>query len=219
MALLITIFAWPVLAKSDAALCTQAAQTAARKHSVPLDVLRTVALMETGRRQGGRLQPWPWALNAGGKSHWLPSKAKAKATARAILATGQRNLDFGCFQLNYHWHGKNFTSLDALLDPMQNADYAARFLLGHYQRLGNWKAAVGAYHSRTPKHAARYLARYDKIITHLPHLPSDPQPPVRQSGKSFALLNSAGRGARGSIVPTSVLNGNTPIIQLGDRAP
>ncbi|WP_296640961.1 transglycosylase SLT domain-containing protein [Roseinatronobacter sp.] len=222
-ALLIAIFAWPVLAKSDAALCTQAAQTAARKHGVPLNVLRTVALLETGRSQGGRLRPWPWALNAGGKSHWLTSKAKAKATARAILDTGQRNLDFGCFQLNYHWHGKNFSSLDAMLDPVQNADYAARFLLGHYQRLGDWKAAVGAYHSRTPKHAARYLARYDSVIAQVPPVPANPQTPARQSGNSFALLSgadrNAGGGARGSIVPASVLNGSTPLIQLGGSAP
>lgn len=217
--LLLATLGWPVLARSDAALCDQAASAAARKHGVPLDVLRTVARLETGRKQDGRLTPWPWALNAGGQSHWLPSKADATETARAILGTGRRNLDFGCFQLNYHWHGQHFASLDDMLDPMLNADYAARYLLSHYRRLGDWKAAVGAYHSRTPEYAQRYLARYDAVATGLSPLATAPlqsEPLQRPRRNGYALLTGAGGGSRGSLVPASVLSRSTPFLE---RAP
>lgn len=224
-ALVLTILGWPAFAQtgpalSDAALCDHAAQAAARKHAVPLDVLRTVALLETGRNQGGHLRPWPWALNAGGQSHWLASKADAKMTARAILATGRRNLDFGCFQLNYHWHSDHFASLDEMLDPDRNADYAARYLKGHYQRLGDWKAAVGAYHSRTPEYAKRYLSRYDAVaqqLAPLQALPLQPKPP--RTGNGYALLTGSGGGARGSLVPASVLRGANPLLPMLERAP
>jgi hypothetical protein len=221
-ALLLTILAWPAFARNDATLCDQAASIAARKHGVPLDVLRTVALLETGRNLDGHLRPWPWALNAGGQSHWLPSKADAKDTARAILSTGRRNLDFGCFQLNYHWHGDKFASLDDLLDPTQNADYAARYLLSHYRRLGDWKAAVGAYHSRTPEYTQRYLARYDSIAKGLSPLPAAPlqsQPAQRPRQNGYALLTGNGGGARGSLVPVSVLSNASPLLPLLERAP
>jgi len=222
-AILIAAFG-PALAASDAALCDRAALAAAQRHNVPPDVLRTVALLETGRKQGGAMRPWPWALNAGGQSHWLPDKSGAKATARALLDSGRRNLDFGCFQLNYRWHGENFASLDDMLDPAQNADYAARYLRSHYQRLGDWKEAVGAYHSRNPDHAKRYLARYegyarqllpaaDLAVNPLAH-PTATRP--AQTG--FALLTGPGAGSRGSLVPASILGGARPLIQLGKTA-
>lgn len=224
IALLLTAFGWPALAASDAALCDRAAVAAARKHGVPLDVLRTVALLETGRKQGGAMRPWPWALNAGGESHWLASKTRAKATARAILDSGRRNLDFGCFQVNYRWHGEHFASLGDMLDPAQNADYAARYLRSHYRRLGDWKAAVGAYHSRKPAQAARYLARYDSYARQLAPLApvSAPEPNRRQDStkttrNGFALLTGGGTAGRGSLVPASVLDGSGPLIQLGGR--
>ncbi|MBN2759186.1 MAG: transglycosylase SLT domain-containing protein [Rhodobacteraceae bacterium] len=219
-ALLVAILGWPALAKTDAALCDQAASVAARKHGVPLDVLRTVALLETGHAQGGQMRPWPWALNAGGQSHWLPSKAEAVTKARAILATGRRNLDFGCFQLNYHWHGTHFASVEDMLDPAQNADYAARYLLGHYRRLGDWKAAVGAYHSRTAEYAQRYLARYDALAQALAPLPAPQrQTTAPSSTNGYALLTGHGGGTRGSLVPASVLSGTQPLLPLLERAP
>ncbi|NBB97488.1 MAG: transglycosylase SLT domain-containing protein [Alphaproteobacteria bacterium] len=216
--LLAMLLAWPMMSRAQAALCDQAAQAAARTHGVPLDMLRMVALLETGRKQGGALRPWPWALNAGGTSHWLPDKRAAKAKARDILATGRRNLDFGCFQLNYHWHGAQFSGIDAMLDPGLNADYAARYLLSQYRRLGDWKAAIGAYHSRTPEHAQRYLARYDSIKRQLTPLaetaPAPSAPGPSRPRNRFALLTGGGGGARGSLVPSSVLAQSRPLIAM-----
>ena len=66
------------------------------------------------------------------------------------MAAGRRSFDVGCFQINYHWHGHNFPSLEAMFDPDTGADYAARFLQSLYAERGNWSAAAGAYHSQTP---------------------------------------------------------------------
>ena len=49
-----------------------------------------------------------------------------------------------------------FASLADAFDPEENADYAARFLRQLYAETGNWTAAAGLYHSRTPLLAASY---------------------------------------------------------------
>ncbi len=205
-----------------AGLCMQAAQAAARTHGVPLDVMRRIALLETGRTRDGQLRPWPWALNIGGDGHWLTSRRAARDRARAARAQGRRNIDLGCFQINYRWHGQNFASLDAMLDPARNADYAARFLHDNYVRLGDWLAAVGAYHSRTPVHARRYKARYAALA--LPPEPAAPvgsqrpAPAVRPNG--YALLTANGApGARGSLVPRGALAGGPGLLARGTGAP
>lgn len=149
---------------NPAALCEQAAMHAVRQTGVPLNVLRAIALTESGRRRDGRMQPWPWTLNADGQGLWLHDRAEAEARFHALRASGARSIDVGCFQINHRWHGARFASLDAMLDPQQNADYAARLLVRLRARHGTWRAAVGAYHSATPALAARYLERFDRAL-------------------------------------------------------
>lgn len=148
-----------------AALCEAAALGAAARHDVPVPVLLAVAHVETGRAgPDGRVRPWPWAVNTGGQGHWPQTRAAALGLARAAHARGQDSFDLGCFQINHRWHGARFASLDAMLDPQQNADYAARLLVRLRARHGTWRAAVGAYHSATPALAARYLERFDRAL-------------------------------------------------------
>ena len=160
----------PAMAKSGdtgprpAALCVAAAQTAARETGVPLPVLLALALTETGRRNGAMLEPWPWALNVDGASHWLPDRASAAARAAELHEAGARNIDLGCFQINHRWHGAAFPSLEAMLDPGANALYAARFIASLKEETGDWVRAAGAYHSRTEVHAARYRARFEVLL-------------------------------------------------------
>lgn len=52
------------------------------------------------------------------------------------IGQGAGNLDIGCFQLNYRWHGAAFASLADMFDPDRNATYAADYLASHYQRTG-----------------------------------------------------------------------------------
>jgi hypothetical protein len=154
-------------AEAGAQICERAIIAGARRAGLPQDVLHAISLTETGRAQGGRLRPYPWAINREGKGHWFKSRDEALAFAKASLAAGRRSFDVGCFQINYHWHGHNFPSLEAMFDPDTGADYAARFLQSLHAERGNWSAAAGAYHSQTPARANVYRARFDRIIAGL----------------------------------------------------
>jgi hypothetical protein len=138
-----------------AALCERAAVAGARRGGAPEAVLHAIALTETGRPLGGRLRPWPWAINREGEGHWFATREEALAFARASVAEGRRSFDVGCFQINYHWHGREFASLEAMFDQEAGGAYAARFLRELEDELGSWTAAAGAYHSRTPELARR----------------------------------------------------------------
>jgi len=153
----------PAGAQARPELCEAAASRAAQETGIPADVLSAIALTETGRMIGGRLRPWPWAANLEGQGHWFDTAEDALAFAHEQLAAGRHSFDLGCFQINWRWHGAQFTSPRALLDPMEGARYAARFLHRLHTEFGSWEAAAGAYHSRTPRLAARYSARFARL--------------------------------------------------------
>ena len=146
-----------------AATCESAALSAARRTGVPVDVLRAISLTETGRKLGGELRPWPWTVNMEGAGSWFNDRQAAQAYVHQHKGRGARSFDVGCFQLNFRWHGEAFSSIEEMFDPGANADYAARFLKELYAEFGDWSLAAGAYHSRTPKFAKKYRARFDRI--------------------------------------------------------
>lgn len=176
-------------------MCDQAAQRAARNEDVPLDVLRAISRVETGRKVDGGLQPWPWTINVEGQGYWFTSDMEAKAYVFRIFKAGARSFDVGCFQVNYRWHGKAFRSIDAMFDPDENATYAARFLKDLYAELGSWPAAAGAYHSRTPALADAYRDRFQTVLAQLDGTP--PRQVARISRDPFT-----GAGAPLIPVPT-----------------
>lgn len=162
------VLAGPAWASGDpadqpAAVCEWAALTAAAETGVPPDIMGALTLTETGRRRGGLVRPWAWSVNAEGAGSWFDDPAEALAFAEDRVEAGRLNLDIGCFQLNYRWHSANFPSLVAMFDPLENARYAARFVRELHAELGDWRLAAGAFHSRTPIHATRYLARFDQL--------------------------------------------------------
>jgi soluble lytic murein transglycosylase-like protein len=150
--------------QNPAALCLAAADAAGDRHGVPRAVMRALTRTETGRSRDGALQPWPWTVNMEGEGRWFDSRAEALDYVRQSRARGARSFDVGCFQVNHLWHGEHFASVEAMFDPAANADYAARFLAGLHAETGSWPAAAGYYHSRTPKHFARYRARFEQVM-------------------------------------------------------
>lgn len=151
-------------ADDAAALCERAIVVGASRGGVPTEMLHAIALTETGRMTGGRLRPWPWAINREGRGYWFESREQALAFAQASLEEGRRSFDVGCFQVNYHWHGHNFPSLEAMFDQEVNGTYAAQFLRSLHDEFGDWSRAAGAYHSRTPHFASIYRARFDRML-------------------------------------------------------
>lgn len=203
----------PVLA-NQASLCRLAAQNASARTGVPQDVLLAITLAETGRSIGGNAQPWPWSMNTGGQSHWFATAEELYSAAESRLSAGATNIDLGCFQLNHRWHAAGFSSLQAMIDPDQNALYAARFLADLYRETGDWAAAAAAYHSRTPQYANAYRAKFETILARLQgqsgadadpdevllaDAAASPVPAVNR----FPLLRAGARGSAGSLVPLS----------------
>lgn len=162
LAVLFTCASLPTSASEDlSGICDRAATIAARETGVPLSVLQSISLTETGRKRDGRMRPWPWTVNMEGKGVWFDGQDEARAYVYKNYKRGARSFDVGCFQLNYKWHGKNFSSIEEMFEPVANARYAARFLLELFEEKGDWGLAAGAYHSRTPKYATKYMKRFE----------------------------------------------------------
>ena len=181
-------------------LCEAAAAEAAKLLGIPYDVLIAVSVVETGRDN----RPWPWTVNIEGEGYWLDTTTDAETLIQTALDAGLTNIDLGCFQLNYRWHAEAFASIADMLDPFQNAAYAAAYLAAQYDETGDWPAAAAAYHSATPEHAERYRARFEETWNTLAGDPDSPEGPLTEVRLNrFPLLIAGHAGSRGSLVPVT----------------
>lgn len=212
-AFLPVLAAVPVRANTDvliegAKTCTQYFPTQEQHYRIPLHLLAAIASAESGRwHQGLNMPlPWPWTINAAGKSYYLPSKAEAIAKARTLQAKGVKSMDVGCMQVNLKHHANAFRDLNEAFDPKRNVAYAAEFLRNNYDELGDWVKATAAYHSRTPKLGGSYLKRievtWNRIVERVRaayerrgtlSAYAQPENPLKHAGK-FAGVASAPRG-------------------------
>ncbi|MDO5657125.1 MAG: hypothetical protein Q4G36_02225 [Paracoccus sp. (in: a-proteobacteria)] len=187
--LILTLLPLPVLAGAPAEMCERAALQVASETGVPADILATLTLTETGRRRGATVRPWAWSVNAEGRGVWFDDRPSAVAFAEERVRQGRLNVDIGCFQLNYRWHGQHFSSPAAMFDPLENTRYAARFVTELYREFGDWRRAAGAFHSRTPQHANRYLARFDELRAGFRQRGFDGMTGTSETYNSFAALS------------------------------
>jgi len=146
----------PSVAKADP--CGVAIERAARLTGVPASLLRAIAEVESGVQLPKGKLAWPWAVNDG-RSLLFRTRAAATDHVQALIAAGKRNVDIGCMQINWRWHGEQIGSPAALFDPQVNVLYAARYLADLRREFHSWAAAVSAYHSRREEHAALYRCR------------------------------------------------------------
>lgn len=129
--------------EAPAQICEREMVMAAAAEQVPLGVLYAVGLTETGRK--GSLHPY--ALNIEGKAVFAASRQDALKAFADARRRGKTLIDLGCMQINHHYHGAEFASVSAMLEPRQNVRYAARFLKQLRAREGNWTMAVARYHA------------------------------------------------------------------------
>jgi soluble lytic murein transglycosylase-like protein len=143
-------------------VCEREMVRAAQKHGVPLGMLYAVGLAETGRGDSLR----PYALNIEGKSVYDIDKPEALRQFEAARRAGAKLIDVGCMQINHHFHARHFASVDEMLDPARNVDYAAQFLVQLKAREGNWTMAVARYHAGPHNNPAqkKYVCR---VITNM----------------------------------------------------
>lgn len=147
---------------SGIARCEREIVAASRKHGVPVGILYSVGLTETGRR--GSLQPY--ALNIEGKTVFAGSLSEALETFHQARKAGRKLIDLGCMQINHYYHRREFTGPRAMLDPRQNVDYAARFLVDLKRRHKSWTMAVARYHAGPDNDPAqrKYVCRVIKNL-------------------------------------------------------
>ncbi|MCB4820821.1 transglycosylase SLT domain-containing protein [Roseicella sp. GB24] len=124
------LIASPGAAAGDWTACRTAVERAEQDAALPPGLLLAIARTESGRRDPatGRIEPWPWALNAAGMGMLAATRAEAVAAVTALQARGLRSIDVGCLQVNLLHHPDAFASLEDAFDPLANARYAARFL-------------------------------------------------------------------------------------------
>ena len=151
------MFSSPAASGPEKKLCEREMVSASSKHGVPLGMLYAVGLTETGK--GDSLHPY--ALNIEGQASFDRTKAEALARFEAARAAGTKLIDLGCMQVNYHYHREKFASVQNMLEPAANVDYAARFLKELKAREGTWTKAVARYHAGPNNDPAqkRYVCR------------------------------------------------------------
>jgi soluble lytic murein transglycosylase-like protein len=116
---------------------------AARENGIPLNILYSVGLTETGR--AGALSPWD--MNVDGRAVHSASLDEALQRFATESARGAKLIDVGCMQINHHWHAAHFNSLAEMFDPVRNVDYAAGYLKELKAREGTWTLAVARYNA------------------------------------------------------------------------
>jgi soluble lytic murein transglycosylase-like protein len=124
-------------------VCEREMIAASEMHKVPLGVLYSVGMTESGKK--GSLHPY--ALNIEGKTVFTGSQDEAMKTFRSARRDGAKLIDLGCMQINHYYHGSEFTSVEQMLDPHANVEYAAQFLSELRVREGSWTMAVARYHA------------------------------------------------------------------------
>lgn len=124
-------------------ICEREMLRAAITHDIPVGVLYAVALTETGQRGGLNA----YAMNVAGRPVFNADLAGALSVFSAARKNGVKLIDIGCMQINHHFHGREFHSVEAMFDPHLNVDYAAIFLKRLREQEGSWTAAVARYHA------------------------------------------------------------------------
>lgn len=142
---LISCLSWPAIA-SEPTGYDKLVKRVASETGVPREILVKVCTHETRSFWKGKAQPWPWAVNVSGESFYYKNFRMAHAKALSVLDSGRTNIDIGICQLNWRWHGHNFTALSDMFHPYKNMVYAANLLVT-LKGNSTWEDAIGRYHS------------------------------------------------------------------------
>ena len=140
--------------------CAESINKIENKYKIPNKLLRAISLTESGRTIDKQFVAWPWSVNVSGKSFYFNDKASTLLFLKKKVKY-QKNIDIGCMQINFKYHNEQFKDLNTMLDPVNNIDWAAKYLKKLYNRHKSWNIAVSRYHSSNPERMKKYL---EKVI-------------------------------------------------------
>ncbi len=150
--------------------CVTAITIAEARYGIPKGLLQAIAKVESGRPDPatGRIEPWPWSININNQGMYFQNLEQSVRWVRRMQAQGVTSIDTGCLQVNLRQHPAAFRTLEDAFDPVQNADYAARFLVQLRHETGDWIQAAGLYHSRTPALSDPYRKKVQTALNGAP---------------------------------------------------
>jgi hypothetical protein len=134
----------------------------AAANDIPADIFYAVALSESGRDLGPDrpMRPWPWTLNIHGEGRYFANRQSAWRAIVASIVSDRPSVDIGPMQVNWRYHRSALIDPWRALDPYANLQVAAEILKSCQQRLIDWWASVGCYHSpASSERAKRYRER------------------------------------------------------------
>ena len=141
-------------------ICLAEARRAEIQHGIPEGLMQSITRVEAGRKTvTGEYMPWTWTLNDTGEGLFFDTRQAALDYLQVAVNAGDHSVDVGCMQVNTKWHMDGFFNLADMLDPVQNADYAASFLLDLFAAHQSWDGAVKHYHSSDPAKNVQYHSR------------------------------------------------------------
>lgn len=150
----------PGLALAGPNPCSAAITDAERRHGIPQGLLQAMSIHESGVNG----QPYPWALNLGGRVVYASTQDKAQKILDERRAKGRKNLYAGCMQLSVFHHAGNFRSLGDMLQPQRNVAYAAKYLAAHFEDYGDWQGAVRRYQGGKARQSAAYFCKVWRLL-------------------------------------------------------
>ncbi|MBN8828951.1 MAG: transglycosylase SLT domain-containing protein [Sphingobacteriia bacterium] len=148
--ILLTFLFFPSITLAES--CKPYFKRASSDFGIPNGVLQTVSHIEARKH--------PWTINVKGKGYYFKTKEYAVDYVNKLIKAGYKNIDIGCMQVNFKYHGKNFTNLEEMFEPEINVTYAAKFLSTNYKEFKDWKKAVAAFHSKEERLGQVYLGKF-----------------------------------------------------------
>ena len=125
---------------------------------LPPHLLSAISKVESGRWVASQqtVHAWPWTVTSGAEGRFFATLEEALSEVEAIRASGRRNIDVGCMQVNLLHHPDAFEDLRAAFDPATNVAYAADLLTRLKKEARSWPKAIAYYHSRKPSFNGPY---------------------------------------------------------------
>ena len=148
------------------------------ENNIPTVILYAVALAESATKikkskiKPGHYKPWPWTLNVSGVPRRYSTRKLAYKGLMYFLQQGVKSIDIGIMQINWRYHHKKLGTPWQALEPIYNIRTGAIILHDEYKKTGEWKQAIGRYHSpgQKPMQKKRALNYASRVMKHIHRL-------------------------------------------------